>query len=197
MLRLAALASILAIPAAAHADLDDPFTVGLQATGVRRSPEAMRESSADAAFGARLKFFRGFGVDTTFTLGAVDAVDPVMARTVKELFPSPNVRVLGIFEPLTNRWFSPYLLGGAGWATSSTLSVSTLLAGLGVQIGMGPHVAVALDGLVLLPWPDNATSFVRRSETLRATGQKMPRIRLGDLLNINRHEIQVAIRYYL
>jgi hypothetical protein len=188
---------VLASPGVARADLEDPFTFALEVEGVRHTPESLRPSSADAAIGARLKFFRALGVDASATFGAVHAVDPAEARTVQELFPSPNVRLLGVLEPLTNRWFSPYLLGGAGWSTRTTSSISTLLAGFGLQIGMGAHVAVALDGFMLLPWPDHATSFVERNTAARLSGQKVPHLRLGDFVSASRHEVQVALRYYL
>jgi len=197
MPRLAVALALLALPGLARADLDDAFTFGLEAAGVRRSPEALRASSADAAIGARLKFFRGFGIDASCTFGAVDAIDPSLARTTKELFPSPNVRLLGILEPFPNRWFSPYLVGGAGWATRTTSRVSTWLAGLGLQIGMGPHVAIALEGFLLLPRPDDAASFLQRSESARLAGQDVARVGLGDLVNANRIETQLVLRYYL
>jgi hypothetical protein len=194
--RLLAAAALLT-PATALGDMDDPFTVALQAQGVRHAPDSMRATSGDFGFGARLKFFRGFGFDASCTLSAANAPDPQNASTVKELFPQPNVRLLGVFEPLPNRYFSPYLLAGSGWATRASDYATTLLGGLGVQIGLGAHVAVALDVFMLFPWPVYATSFVRRNEEARMAGAEIEPVGISDLVDPGRHEAQLSLRYYL
>ncbi len=192
------LAAVVALaPGTALADMDDPFTLALQAQGVRHAPDTMRATSADFGFGARLKFFRGFGFDASCTLSAANAPNPEYAATVKELFPQPNIRLLGVLEPLPNKYFSPYLLAGSGWATRASDYATTLLGGLGVQIGLGAHVAVALDVYMLFPWPVYATSFVRRNEEARLAGAEIAPVGIQELIDPSRHEAQLSIRYYL
>jgi hypothetical protein len=180
----------LAFSSEASADSDSLVTVGAGARLVHQQSGATADSGPDTmlGLGLRAEFLYAFGAEFEYV--------PMAMRLQRDIYRSP-FRLTGHLHLVNSRYFDFHL--GVGMASDGFGDLLDLeggstvyRAGAGMEIIVGGHWAVGLDGYWHLPGVGHYNERLRRS-LQEERGVPSP----SDQVDSRQIEVGVALRYYL
>ena len=147
----------------------------------------------------RAKLLRIIGLQVDYS-GPEGGDDPTLVTDLSTFTVVPSLTLAMTLEPVPNRWFSPFLIGGYGWDLSKKSRPTAIVVGGGFEIPLTQHWALHAEVRFLLPTPQTATAAVQSAVTAQAASEKKSKLSDAsptDVYSVESYQILLSVRFYL